>query len=73
MIKHPSGKATGVMAYPAILGGGNMDSGLTYGRCSVMAGGAIAGDTLVIEDRRAERCDGMAEMTVLGRGDMVGR
>ena len=73
VIKHPSGKLTGVMTHPAILGGGNVRSRLAYGGRTIMAGCAIAGDVHMIKDRWSKRCGGMAQMTVLGGWHMVCR
>ena len=42
-------------------------------RGAVMTTGAIAGDTVVIEDRRTKRCRVMAEMTILCGRHMVHR
>ena len=38
-----------------------------------MAAGAIARDTIVTEDRGPECCGGVAEVTILCRGQVVGR
>ena len=77
MIKGGAGKIGGVMTDAAILGGGNMRCRLTPGSQffmrSIMAGGAIAGDAVVSEDRRFKRVSIMAKMAILFRGDMVCR
>jgi hypothetical protein len=73
VIKHASGKTSGVMAHPAILGSGDVIYRLAYGRRTVVAGDAIAGDIHVIKDRRTKRCSGMAKVAILVSGHMVYR
>lgn len=68
VIKHPGGKAAGVMAYATILSGGDVCGGFTRGDRAVVAGAAIAGDAIVIENRGPECRGGMAEVAILCRG-----
>ena len=65
VIKHPSGKAAGVMAYPAILGGGDVRRGFTCGVGTVVARSTITGDALVREDRGTKRRGGMTQVAIL--------
>ena len=75
MIKGGAGKIGGVMTDAAILGGGNMRCRLTPGSQflmrSIMAGGAIAGDACVTENRWHECRVVVAEMAILIRWQMV--
>ena len=52
VVKHTGGKTIGVMAHTAILGRGNVRSRFSNSRRAIVAGGTIAGDTGVIENRR---------------------
>ena len=74
MIKHRTNKGGGVMTDATILGGGNVRTRFRggVGIRAIMAAGAIAADALVTEDRGPECRGGMAEITILGRGQMVG-
>ena len=68
MIKHSGGETASIMAHPAILGGGNMGSRLIDGERAVVAGRTIAGDAIVIEDRRTKHRGGMAKVAILCSG-----
>lgn len=61
------------MAHAAIAGGRDMVCGLAFCHRAVVAGGAVAGDAGMAEDRRLEGGDGMAEIAVLTRRQMIGR
>ena len=50
VIKHSTGKFSGVMAHPAIFGSRDVRGGFTCGDSTVVAGCAIIGDTLVSKD-----------------------
>ena len=65
VIKHASRKPAGVMAYPTILAGGDVRDGFTRGDRAVVAGGTIAGDALVGEDRGTKCRGGMTKVAIL--------
>ncbi len=65
VIKYAGGKSVGVMAYPAILRGGDVRCWLTGGCRAIVARGATAGDTGVVENRRTKRRGGMTKVAIL--------
>lgn len=76
MVEYGIGKAIGVMAHTAIFGGVRMVLRLADGAVDIMvpivAGGAVAGDTCVAENRWVKRRVGVAKVAILLRRQMVG-
>ena len=73
MIKHRTNKGGSVVAHTTILSRNDMCTRFANSRGAIVAGGAIAGDAIVREDRGAKRCRVMAEVAVLRGRYMVRR
>lgn len=65
VIEHSGGKSGSSMTHAAIFGGGDMSGKFAGGCGTIVAGTAVAGDTHMIKDRRAERRGVMTKLTVL--------
>ena len=70
MIKHPSGKAAGLMADTAIFGGGHVVELLADGLCSIMTRGTVIHDTRVIKHRTNKGSSVMTDTTILAGGNV---